>query len=141
VFATLGVLLSLMAGVSRTLFAMAADHNMPSYLARVHPTYKVPYLAEITVGLILAGVVLLVEVRSAIGFSSFTVLLYYAVTNASAYTLKPDERLFDRKLATLGLISCLVLAFTLPLASVIVGSLVMLIGFAVHTIQRRERRT
>jgi APA family basic amino acid/polyamine antiporter len=140
VFATLGVLLSLMAGVSRTLFAMAADHTMPSYLARVHPTYKVPYLAEITVGLILAGVVLLVDVRSAIGFSSFTVLLYYAITNASAYTLKPGERLFGKKLATLGLISCLVLAFTLPVASVIVGSLVMLLGFAVYAVQRRERR-
>ena len=136
VFATLGVLLTLMTGVSRTLFAMAADHTMPSYLARVHPMYKVPYLAEVTVGLILVSVVLFVDVRSAIGFSSFTVLLYYAITNASAYTLKPDERLFGRKLATLGLLSCLVLAFTLPLASVIVGSLVMLLGFAVYAVHR-----
>jgi APA family basic amino acid/polyamine antiporter len=88
----------------------------------------------------LAGIVLLVHVRSAIGFSSFTVSLYYAITNASAYTLKPGERLFGRKLATLGLISCLVLAFTLPVASVIVGSLVMLLGFAVYAVQRRERR-
>ena len=75
VFATLGVPLSLMAGVSRTLFAMAEDHNMPAYLAKVHPTYKVPHLAEITVGLILVAIVLLADVRSAIGFSSFTVLL------------------------------------------------------------------
>ncbi len=140
VFATLGVLLSLMAGVSRTLFAMAADHTMPAYLAKVHPTYKVPHLAELTVGLILVAIVLLADVRSAIGFSSFTVLLYYAITNVSAHTLKPNERLFSRKLATLGLVSCLVLAFALPLASVIVGSVVMLLGLAVYAVHRRERR-
>ena len=139
VFATLAVLLSLMAGVSRTLFAMAADHNMPAYLAKVHPTYKVPYLAEITVGLILVAIVLLADVRSAIGFSSFTVLLYYAITNVSAHTLKPHERLFSRKLATLGLVGCLVLAFALPLASVIAGSGIMLLGLAIYAIHRQER--
>jgi APA family basic amino acid/polyamine antiporter len=139
VFATLGVLLSLMAGVSRTLFAMAEDHNMPAYLAKVHPTYKVPHLAEITVGLILVAIVLLADVRSAIGFSSFTVLLYYAITNVSAHTLKPHERLFSRKLATLGLVSCLVLAFALPIASVIAGSGVMLLGFAIYAVHRRQR--
>lgn len=137
VFATLGVLLSLMAGVSRTLFAMAADKKMPSYLARVHPTHNVPHLAEMTVGLILAGVVLLVDIRSAIGFSSFTVLLYYAITNMSSYTLKADERMFSRKFAIFGFMSCLVLAFTLPIMSVIVGSLVMLFGLAVYAVQRQ----
>lgn len=139
VFATLGVLLSLMAGTSRTIFAMAADHNLPSYLARVHPTYKVPHLAEITVGLILVVVVLLADVRSAIGFSSFTVLLYYAITNASAHTLKPNERLFRGNLPVLGLVGCLVLAFALPLASVMVGSAVMLFGIAVYALHRRAR--
>lgn len=40
--ATLGVLLSLMAGIDRTLFAMAADRRMPPYLAKVHPVHKAP---------------------------------------------------------------------------------------------------
>jgi len=140
VFATLGVLLSLMAGTSRTIFAMAADHNLPSFLARVHPTYKVPHLAEITVGLILVAVILLADVRSAIGFSSFTVLLYYAITNASARTLKLHEQLFNRSLPVLGLAGCLVLAFALPLAAVIVGGAVMLFGILVYTLRQRPRR-
>jgi len=138
VFATLGVLLSVMAGTSRTMFAMAADHKLPTYLARVHPKYKVPYMAEVTVGLILAVIVLLADVRSAIGFSAFTVLLYYAITNASAYTLKPTERLFSGILPVLGLASCLVLAFALPLTSVIAGSVAILFGIAVYAIHRRE---
>jgi APA family basic amino acid/polyamine antiporter len=88
----------------------------------------------------LVVVVLLADVRSAIGFSSFTVLLYYAVTNASAYTLKPNERLFDKKLATAGLTLCVVLAFTLPFASVIAGSVVMSVGLAVFILRQRETR-
>ncbi len=130
--ATLGVLLSLMAGISRTLFAMAADRRMPSYLARVHPVHRVPHLAEATVGTILVVVVLLADVRAAIGFSSFTVLLYYAVTNMAAYTLEERERLYSRNLATLGLVGCLALAVTLPLASVGIGSVVMLGGVLIY---------
>jgi APA family basic amino acid/polyamine antiporter len=136
--ATLGVLLSLMTGISRMLFAMAADHRMPAYLARVHPVHRVPHLAEVTVGVILVAVVLLADLRAAIGFSSFTVLLYYAVTNISAYTLTEQERLYSRNLAVPGLLGCLALAFTLPVASVGIGSAVMLAGIAVYLLQRRR---
>ncbi|GLI46877.1 hypothetical protein [Methanoculleus bourgensis] len=45
---------------------------------------------------IIVAVVLLADLRAAIGFSSFTVLLYYAVTNISAYTLTEQERLYSR---------------------------------------------
>ena len=137
-FATLGVLLSLMTGISRMLFAMADDQRMPSILARVHPVHRVPHLAELTVGVILVVVVLLADLRAAIGFSSFTVLLYYAVTNASAYTLTGRERLYGRKLAVLGLLGCLVLAFTLPAASVAVGSAVMLAGIPAYLFAKRR---
>lgn len=137
-FATLGVLLSLMTGISRMLFAMAADRKMPSILARVHPVHRVPHLAELTVGVILVAVVLLADLRAAIGFSSFTVLLYYAVTNLSAYTLSEQERLYSRNLAILGLSGCLVLAFTLPPAAVGTGGAVMLAGILVYLVQRRR---
>ncbi|WP_067075509.1 APC family permease [Methanoculleus horonobensis] len=137
-FATLGVLLSLMTGISRMLFAMAADRRMPSVLARVHPVHRVPHLAELAVGIILVAVVLLGDLRTAIGFSSFTVLLYYAVTNLSAYTLTERERLYGRHLAVLGLFGCLVLAFTLPAAAVGVGSAVMLAGIPIYLAQKRR---
>ncbi|MCE5338594.1 MAG: APC family permease [Methanomicrobiaceae archaeon] len=137
-FATLGVLLSLMTGISRMLFAMAADHRMPSYLTRVHPVHRVPHLAEVTVGVILVAVVLLADLRAAIGFSSFTVLLYYAVTNISACTLTEQERLYTRNLAVPGLLGCLALAVTLPAASVGTGSAVMLAGISVYLAQRRR---
>ena len=113
---------------------------MPSYLAKVHPVHKVPHLASVTIGVILTAVVLTVDVRSAIGFSAFTVLLYYAITNLSACTLSKDERMFGRWSAFAGLLGCLVLSFALPFESVIAGGLVMLAGAAIFFVQERGVR-
>ena len=115
--ASLGVLLSLLAGVSRTVFAMAANRHLPHALAAVHERRRVPHRAELLVGAVVVVVVALTGIRNAIGFSSFCVLFYYAVANASALTLR-------RKLLVpaAGVVGCFVLAFTLPLTSVAVGA-------------------
>ena len=136
--AALGVLLSLIAGVGRTIFAMAEHGNLPRGLHAVHPRYRVPHRAEVAVGVIVVGVVGLGDVRGAIGFSSFTVLLYYAVTNASAWTLRSDGRRSGRALAVAGFVGCLVLAFTLPGASVGTGSFVLLTETLGWWVRRRR---
>src|SRR5690606_31194723 len=128
--ASLGVLLSLIVGVSRTSFAMAANRDLPRFLEAVHPRYKVPHHAELLVGIVVAVVVSLADLRSAIGFSAFTVLTYYAITNASALRLGAAERLWPRWISAAGLVGCFVLAFCLPLASVLGGVLVLLLGAA-----------
>ena len=79
-------------------------------------------------GAVVAVVVVVGDVRGAIGFSAFAVLLYYAVTNASAWTLRTDSRRFGRTMAASGLFGCLLLAFTLPVQSVVRGSVVLLMG-------------
>ncbi|MEO1002903.1 MAG: APC family permease [Cyanobacteria bacterium J06638_7] len=134
--ASLGVLLSLIAGVSRTGFAMAANGDLPRPLAVVHPRYKVPQRAELAAGLIVAVLVSLSDLRSAIGFSAFTVLLYYGVTNAAALRLAPAERRWPRGLAVGGLLGCVLLAFSLPWPSVLGGLLVLAVGAALHAARR-----
>ena len=47
--ASLGVLLSLIVGVSRTIFAMASNRDL-GFFAAVHPRYRVPHRAELGVG-------------------------------------------------------------------------------------------
>jgi APA family basic amino acid/polyamine antiporter len=126
--ASLGVLLSLVVGVSRTTFSMAANRDLPHYFAAVHPRYRVPHRAELAVGILVALAVAFGDLRSAIGFSAFTVLTYYAVTNASALTLAGSERRWPRWIAIVGLVGCLALAFTLPMQSVVIGSTVLLAG-------------
>jgi len=138
--AALGVLLSLIAGVSRTAFAMAADRELPASLDAVHPTYRVPHRAEITVGILVAGLVLVTDLRNAIGFSSFCVLTYYAIANAAAWTLLPAQRRWPRWLAGAGVIGCVTLAFTLPLRSVLIGLAVLATGAAIWKMHHRRRR-
>ena len=124
--AALGSLLALVLGVSRTTLAMARDRHLPHALAAVHPRFGSPHRAEIAVGVVVAVVAAVADVRDAIGFSSFAVLLYYAIANASAWTLGA------RIIPGLGLAGCLLLAFTLPLPSVIVGSGVVVIGVVAY---------
>ncbi|MBF9129537.1 APC family permease, partial [Plantactinospora sp. S1510] len=114
--AVLGVLLALVAGVGRTTLAMARRRDLPGGLAAVHPIHRVPHRAELAVAGVVVLVVALGDVRDAIGFSSCTVLVYYAITNAAALTLgsDPERRLPVRALAGLGLAGCLLLAVTLP---------------------------
>jgi APA family basic amino acid/polyamine antiporter len=137
--ACLGVLLSLLAGVSRTAFAMAANHDLPHALAAVHPRHRIPHRAEIAAGGLVATAVALVDLRSAIGFSSFAVLLYYAVANAAAWTLPEAERRWPRWVAAAGILGCVVIAFSLPLDSVAAGSGLLVAGAAVHMVRARRR--
>ncbi len=120
--AALGSLLALILGVSRTTLAMSRDRHLPHALAAVHPRFGSPHRAEIAVGVVVAVVAAVADVRGAIGFSSFAVLLYYAIANASAWTLG------RRVIPGVGLAGCLLLAFLLPLSSVIIGSGVVLAG-------------
>ena len=137
--ASLGVLLSLLVGVSRTTFAMAAERDLPRVLDAVHPTRRVPQRAELAVAAAVVAVVLLADVRGAIGFSSFAVLFYYAVANASAFTLTADERRWPRALPVLGLIGCVALGFSLPAASIIGGTVLLGIGAIVWLATTRRR--
>ncbi|MFB8215577.1 APC family permease [Streptomyces anulatus] len=133
--AALGSLLALILGVSRTTLAMARDRHLPHGLAAVHRRFKVPHRAELLVGAVVAVVAAAGDVRGAIGFSSFGVLAYYAIANASARTLTPEEGRPAAAIPALGLAGCLVLAFALPVSSVIWGASVLALGAAVHGVR------
>ncbi|MFI5795306.1 APC family permease [Streptomyces sp. NPDC051677] len=133
--AALGSLLALILGVSRTTLAMARDGHLPGALAAVHPRFQVPHRAELAVGSVVAVLAATVDVRGAIGFSSFGVLAYYAVANASAWTL--DSAPARRVLPAVGLMGCAVLAFALPGTSVVVGAGVLTVGVVAYGVRRR----
>lgn len=134
--AAAGVLLSLLAGVSRTVFAMAANKDLPAALAAVHSTYKVPHRAELSVGVLVITCIILADIRTAIGFSSFAILLYYAIANAAAFTLTTKQRLWPRWMTALGFVSCILIAFSLPIATIVVGLILILCGSAFYFVRR-----
>jgi APA family basic amino acid/polyamine antiporter len=125
--AAFGSLLALVLGVSRTTLAMSRDRHLPSGLAAVNAR-GVPARAEIAVGAVVAVLVGTLDLRGAIGFSSFGVLLYYGVANASAWTLHPGEEPPARWIPLVGLVGCVVLAASLPARSVLSGLAVLAVG-------------
>ncbi|MFF2545264.1 APC family permease [Kitasatospora sp. NPDC058063] len=139
--AALGSLLALILGVSRTILAMARDRHLPHALAAVHPRFQVPHRAELAVGAVVAILAATGDVRGAIGFSSFGVLAYYAVANASAWTLTPAEGRPARIVPVVGAAGCVVLAFALPLASVLSGAAVIAAGAAAYGLRKGAART
>ena len=138
--AALGSLLALILGVSRTTLAMARDRHLPHALATVHPRFQVPHHAELAVGVVVVVLAATTDVRGAIGFSSFGVLAYYAIANASAWTLTPAEGRPARIVPILGMAGCLALAFALPLTSVQWGAAVIAAGAAVYGLRKAVTR-
>lgn len=136
VIAAVGSLLALILGVSRTTLAMARDRHLPHALAAVHPRFRVPHRAELLIGAVVAILAAATDLRDAIGFSSFAVLIYYAIANASAFTLGPDEGRPHRAVPVIGLLGCVVLAFAMPLWSVLSGVAVLGLGVAAYLIRR-----
>lgn len=128
VVASLGALLALLAGVARTAFAMGRNRDLPARVAAVHPRRSVPHVAQIAVAAVVVLLVATIDLRGMIGFSSFGVLLYYAVTNASAWTQGKEARRWPRPLQAIGLAGCLILVVTLPFVSVVAGAAVLAAG-------------
>ena len=103
-----GVLLNLILGLSRVLLAMGRRNDMPTIVARLDQDS--PRVAVVVIGLIIAGLVLIDNVKTTWSFSAFTVLIYYAITNFCALRLPPQQRLYPRWIAIVGLLACLSLA-------------------------------
>jgi APA family basic amino acid/polyamine antiporter len=139
--ASLGSLLALVAGVGRTVLAMARNGDLPRWLVSVDPRFQVPDHAELAVGLAVAVLVLTTDLRGAIGFSSFGVLTYYAIANASAFTQDNEHRRWPRALNVAGLVACVALVVTLPLSAVLVGIGVLAAGLAGRGVLRRGERS
>ncbi|GAA3928807.1 APC family permease [Microbacterium soli] len=139
--ASLGALLALLTGIGRTTLAMAREADLPRWLSAVDARWQVPRRAEITIGVIVIVVVLIADLRGAIGFSSFGVLLYYLLANASAFRQGADARRFPKTLQVLGALGCLVLVSTLPPVASLIGSLVVLCGLAYRMLRLRLTRT
>jgi basic amino acid/polyamine antiporter, APA family len=129
VVASAGALLTLLAGISRTVFAMARNHDLPVWLGAVDERRKTPYRAEWLAALLVIAVILMTDLIGAVGFSSFLVLWYYAVANLAALRLEPSERRSPAVLSIVGLAGCLILALSLSPSTVGLGGGLLAIGW------------
>ncbi|MCP4363106.1 MAG: amino acid permease [Chloroflexi bacterium] len=137
VTAMLGVLLNLILGLSRVLLAMGRRSDMPPAVGVLNQSGTTPTLAVIVVGVIIAGLVLVGNVRATWSFSAFTVLIYYAITNLAALQLNPEDRFFPPIIAWVGLLSCLFLAFWVEMEIWLIGLLLIGVGLVWQMVAQR----
>jgi APA family basic amino acid/polyamine antiporter len=136
--ASLGALLALIAGIGRTELAMAREGDLPRWLAAVHPRFTVPHRAEVALAVVVCILVLGVDLRGAIGFSSFGVLLYYFVANAAAFSQPREHRRYPKVLQVVGGAGCLILVATVPPPAIAAGVGVLLAGILYRVFSRRR---
>lgn len=110
---------------------------MPAVTARLNESGTTPAVAVIAMGAVIAGLVLIGNVRVTWSFSAFTVLIYYALTNLAALKIRPEERLFPRAIAWVGLAACLFLAFWVDVEIWLVGLGVIALGWVWQAVMQR----
>ena len=138
--AALGALLALVAGIGRTALAMARNRDLPGYLDRVDPRFSVPRNAELTLAAVVCVLVITVDLRGAIGFSSFGVLLYYFIANIAAIGQATPHRRYPRALQVVGAAGCAVLVIALPPVSTLCGVAVVAVGLVYRALVVRDTR-
>lgn len=137
--AALGALLALITGIGRTGHAMAVGKHLPAVFAPLHPRFGVPHRLEITVALAVCLLILLFDVRGAIGFSSFGILLYYFLANCAALTQGSAHRRYPRWLQVAGASGCFIVVWTLPLASITGGLVLLICGLLYYLLFARRQ--
>ena len=133
----LGVLLSQVLGVSRMMLAMARRGDLPAALGRVDPARGVPGRAVTVTGLLALALALAGSLEDIVAAAAFTILLYYALTNAAALRLPPPARRFPPWIAWAGLAACVLLAASLRAPAVISGLALLAAGLLLRAAWRR----
>ncbi|AVG23499.1 basic amino acid/polyamine antiporter [Pontimonas salivibrio] len=138
--ASLGSLLAILAGLSRTSLQMARHRDLPGALAHLSPATKGPLFSELAVAAGAITLVLVTDPLWLVGLSGTGVLSYYAIGHYSALAQPRAERFLPPVVPILGLVLCLVLVVSLPVASLIAGVSWTLLGVLWFVIARSIRR-
>jgi basic amino acid/polyamine antiporter, APA family len=139
VTAMLGVILSQLLGLSRMAFAMARRGDLPGFLEHVHPRYAVPGRAVLVIGAIAAVVAATGTLRGVASAAAFTILLYYAIANVAAMRMPRQAKLYSDLVPWVGVIACVVLAFSLQMPVILAGLAVLAAGVVVRFVVRAAR--
>ena len=137
--ASLGSILALLAGVSRTAAEMASDRELPRLFASRN-RFGSPWVAEDVIAIGASALLFVGDLSSVIGFSSFSVLFYYSVAHLSALGQPSDERLLPQGIPALGLALCLLLALSVPGPAVVVSVAILVVAVVARRLFRLDSR-
>ncbi len=140
------VVMILMLGQSRVLFAMARDRLLPRWFAGVHPRYGTPYRITIATGLlvtVLAGLVPLEELTELVNIGTLAAFLLVSIGVIVLRRTRPDlPRAFRVPLMPvlpiLSALACVWLMLNLPGNTWLRFLAWMALGFAVYFLYGRS---
>lgn len=89
--ATASVLLIQMLGLSRTIYAMSINNQLPPFLSTIHPRFRTPYRAEILMGIVMAVAAFFLDAKSVVALTSLGILSYYALINLAAVRMRNQK--------------------------------------------------
>lgn len=136
--AGLGSMLSILAGVSRTAATMAEDGELPKVFAKRN-RFGSPWLAEIVIAISATALTFVGKIVWVIGFSSFSVLFYYAVGHMSAMAQPANERVMPKWLNVVGVVLCVLLAASFGPETVAISAGFLAFTFFIRWLWRRGK--
>lgn len=119
VIAAGGALLSLIAGIGRTLFAMGRGGDAPHALSMVGERTRVPSRAAMTAAVLAAMIVLIGGIAFALALSAASILTYYAIAHLAVFARvrSGDARRWLGLTSGLGLMGCAALVVGLVVSA------------------------
>ena len=143
------VVLTLMIGASRVLFAMSRDHLMPPKIGRTHPNWGTPYRITIGIGVvvaIVAGVTPIGKLEEMVNIGTLAAFTLVSIAVPVLRHKRPDiQRAFtvpgNPVVPILAALICLYLALNLSIETWLRFLIWMVIGFVVYGLYgyRRSR--
>jgi APA family basic amino acid/polyamine antiporter len=144
--ATVSVLLTNLIGLSRVSFAMARDGQLPKTAAKVSSRFGTPYTSILIMGAVTASLAFFLDLKQTVAITSFGLLSTHVVVNLSAMILRkktPRSNTFRVPfypvIPLLGIISCVILMFSLPEESWIVAAAIVAFSAGFYFVRAKWR--
>jgi APA family basic amino acid/polyamine antiporter len=144
--ATTSVLLTNLIGLSRVAFAMARNNQLPKSIAKVSSKFGTPYVSILGMSALLTVLAFVLDLKQAAAITSFSILCVHLTVNISAVNLRrkmTSPAKFRVPLyplvPSLGLVSCIILMFSLPQESWAVAAIVVIISAILYLLLKKTR--
>jgi APA family basic amino acid/polyamine antiporter len=134
--ATASVLLTTIMGISRIVFAMARNNDLPQFLSRISPRFSTPHYAIWITGLFMVAAVLFADLILVVAVSTFAMLIFYFIANIAALRLPREYQRYVSVVPVIGAVTCIGLVAFLEINSWIIGIIGLAIGILWYGIRR-----
>jgi APA family basic amino acid/polyamine antiporter len=148
VVALVSVLLTNLLGLSRVSFAVARNRQFPKSLSRIHSKFGTPYVSILITGGLMATLASFLSLPESAAITSFSMLCTHIILHTSAIrlrkkvpTLTTFKAPFFPLIPCLGLVSCVILMFSLPELAWFVAAGIIIVSSLYYVLQRKQQNS